>query len=75
MYVGKRPRLTSGGVLAALLLTLTLLLAGCGSTPSNEVDMGVAAFQQTRSRSRSGRPSISSIRQAVARTSSVWAKA
>jgi len=24
-----------------------LLLVGCGSTPSNEVDMGVAAFQQT----------------------------
>ncbi len=46
MRVGKRLGLTSGCILATLLLTL--LLAGCGgSTPSNQVEMGVAAFQQT----------------------------
>ena len=47
MRVGKRLRLASGSVLVMALLTVTLLLAGCGSTPSNQVDMGVAAFQQT----------------------------
>lgn len=32
----------------AVLLALPLVLAGCGGThPSNEVDMGVAAFQQS----------------------------
>ena len=34
----------AGVCLAALAL---LALAGCGSKPSNEVDMGVAAFQQS----------------------------
>jgi len=46
MRVGKRLRLSSGSVLVVALLTVTLLV-GCGSTPSNQVDMGVAAFQQT----------------------------
>ena len=47
MRVGKRLRFASGSVLVMALLTVTLLLVGCGSTPSNQVDMGVAAFQQT----------------------------
>src|SRR5690348_1562302 len=47
MRVGKRLRLASGSVLGVALLTVRLLLVGCGSTPSNPVDMGVAAFQQT----------------------------
>ncbi len=34
-----------GGVVSVAVLALSL--AGCGSAPSNEVDMGVAAFQQT----------------------------
>jgi plastocyanin len=51
MSVGKRLNLARGGVLGFVLLMLSLmllmLLTGCGSSPSNEVDMGVAAFQQT----------------------------
>ena len=42
MLAGKR--LIGVGCFLALVVSL---LAGCGSTKSNEVDMGVAAFQQT----------------------------
>lgn len=46
MRVGKRFGMVIGWVLGVALLAL--LLVGCGgSGQSNEVDMGVAAFQQT----------------------------
>ena len=45
MRVGKRLGVVCGGMLCVALLAL--LLAGCGSSPSNQVDMGVAAFQQS----------------------------
>lgn len=45
MRVGKRLDTVVGYVLS--IVVLAMVLAGCGSTPSNEVDMGVAAFQQT----------------------------
>lgn len=45
MRVGKRLG-TAGGCILGMVV-LALWLAGCGSTPSNQVDMGVAAFQQT----------------------------
>lgn len=45
MRVGKRLG-TAGGCILSMIV-LALWLAGCGSTPSNQVDMGVAAFQQT----------------------------
>lgn len=45
MRVGKRLG-TAGGCILSMVV-LALWLAGCGSTPSNQVDMGVAAFQQT----------------------------
>jgi plastocyanin len=41
MHVGKRY-----GVAGGLVAMLALTLAGCGSSAANEVDMGVAAFQQ-----------------------------
>jgi plastocyanin len=36
-----------GGIVLALM-ALLLLLAGCGSAASNEVDMGVASFRQSQ---------------------------
>jgi plastocyanin len=46
MRVGKRLGLASGCIVTVMLLTLLLL--GCGgSAPPNQVEMGVAAFQQT----------------------------
>lgn len=45
MRVGKRLGVVSGSIISMALLAL--LLAGCGGTPSNQVDMGVAAFQQS----------------------------
>lgn len=45
MRIGKRLGTVGGSMLCLGLLAF--LLAGCGSTPSNEVDMGVAAFQQS----------------------------
>ncbi|HEX5439648.1 MAG TPA: plastocyanin/azurin family copper-binding protein [Ktedonobacterales bacterium] len=46
MAIVKRLSAVGGGVLAALLGVV--LLAGCGgSSPSNQVEMGVAAFQQS----------------------------
>src|SRR5580765_3718005 len=48
MRVGKRLGVVSvvnAGALGVLLLAM--LLAGCGGSPSNQVDMGVAAFQQS----------------------------
>lgn len=45
MRAGKRLGVVSGGMLCVALLAL--LLAGCGGSPSNQVDMGVAAFQQS----------------------------
>jgi plastocyanin len=42
---GKRLSAIGGGMFATLLVAL--LLAGCGGSPSNQVDMGVAAFQQS----------------------------
>lgn len=45
MRVGKRLGVVSGSIISMALLVL--LLAGCGGTPSNQVDMGVAAFQQS----------------------------
>lgn len=49
MRVGKRLgviNVASVGALGAMLVMLALTLAGCGGSPSNQVDMGVAAFQQ-----------------------------
>ena len=46
MAIVKRLSAVGGGVLAALLGVV--LRAGCGgSSPSNQVEMGVAAFQQS----------------------------
>ncbi len=45
MRVGKRLGAVVGCILSVAVLAMWL--AGCGGTPSNEVDMGVAAFQQT----------------------------
>ncbi len=45
MRTGKRIGVLGGGVLCMALVAL--LLAGCGSAPANQVEMGVAAFQQT----------------------------
>lgn len=47
MRVRKRPGVVSSFVLGmALLAVVALSLAGCGGSKPNEVDMGVAAFQQ-----------------------------
>lgn len=45
MRVGKRLGTVVGSIFSVVVLAM--LLAACGGTPSNEVDMGVAAFQQT----------------------------
>ena len=45
MSPGKRLSVVGGGLFAALLVVV--LLAGCGGSPANQVEMGVAAFQQS----------------------------
>lgn len=45
MHMGAPLARVGGGLFAALLMVF--LLAGCGGTPSNQVEMGVAAFQQS----------------------------
>jgi plastocyanin len=45
MSPGKRLSVVGGGLFAALLVAV--LLAGCGGSPANQVEMGVAAFQQS----------------------------
>ncbi|HEY7851079.1 MAG TPA: plastocyanin/azurin family copper-binding protein [Ktedonobacterales bacterium] len=53
MLVVKRLKVVSC-LLALLAVTLTPTLAGCGSAKSNEVDMGVAAFQQSSATIKAG---------------------
>ena len=47
MRIGKRRGVVSVVSVGALAVMLALTLAGCGGSPSNQVDMGVAAFQQS----------------------------
>lgn len=52
MHAGKgHSGVALGGLLTAILL---LALAGCGGAASNEVDMGVASFQQSEVTIRAG---------------------